>query len=109
MTRLARAFALLVGLAVLCVGQIPPMAAADDAQSSVIVVIDDLTPLIPESGDTLTIRGRVISNTRTELTGISVLLRRSAGPLTSRKEVTAVATSPMHPAASCRGRPCTRR
>ena len=98
MTRLARSFALLIGLAVLCVGQLPPMAAADDPGSSVLVVIDELTPLIPESGDTLTIRGRVISNARTELTGVSVQLRRSAGPLTSRKEVTAVAISPMHPA-----------
>lgn len=74
----------------------PAAAAADDAPS-VRVLIDELNPLVPAADGTLTVHGRVVNSKRTELTDVSVQLRRSASPLVSRKDVAAVSASPMTP------------
>lgn len=92
-----RALGLALIVASACLLGVPAAVAADPTTPSVLVVIDELAPLIPEDGDTLTVRGRVISTARTELTGVSVVLRRSAEPLASRKDVTDVAASTMTP------------
>lgn len=97
MRQLIRSTILAAGLLMLCAAHAPAASAADLSEPSVLVIIDDMTPLIPAAGRTLTIRGRVISTIRSELTSVSVELRRSLMPLASRKEVTAVATSTMNP------------
>lgn len=97
MRQAIRSMMLAVGFVVLSGVHAPAASAADPSEPSVLVIIDEMTPLIPAAGRTLTIRGRVISTIRSELTSVSVELRRSATPLVSRKEVAAVATSPMNP------------
>ncbi len=89
------AVALLVGLMPLASAT---AAHAADTEASVQVVIDELSPLIATADGNLTIRGRVISTSRTALTDVSVQLRRSASPLTSRKELAAISESDMNPA-----------
>lgn len=76
---------------------VPGPAEAADDEPSVIVVIDELAPLVPEPDGTLRIRGRVISTARTTLTDVSVALRQSAAPLTSRKDVASVVKAPLAP------------
>lgn len=87
-----------LGIVLLCLTPVPAAHAADDPNASVRVIIDEMRPLLPKADGTLTIRGRLISTARTELTNVSVQLRRSSDPLTSRKEVDAVSASPMSPA-----------
>jgi hypothetical protein len=72
---------------------------AEDAVEPVVrVVIDDLAPAIPEDGDTLRLRGRVISTARSTLTDVSVQLRRGSAPLASRSDVVAVFDAGLAPA-----------
>ena len=88
--------AIAVVLGVLCIG-VPNAVAVDDPESSVLVIIDTLNPLIPTADGTLTVQGRVINNARSELTDVTVMLRRSEVPLTSPKELDTVSTSPLFP------------
>jgi len=88
--------AIAVGLGLLGIGA-PTAVAVDSPEPSVLVIIDTLTPLIPTADGTLTIHGRLISTSRSELTDVSVLLRRSAAPLTSRKELDVVSAAAMSP------------
>lgn len=74
-----------------------PASSAADGEPALRVLIDDLNPLIASTDGTLTVRGRVISTGRTELTDVSVQLRRSGSPLTSRKEVASVSATEMTP------------
>lgn len=97
MSRRIRSTILAVGVVVLCTVHVPTASAVDPGDPSVLVIIDEMTPLIAAADGTLTIRGRIISTIRTELTSVSVGLRRSSAPIATRKEVTAVATSPMTP------------
>jgi hypothetical protein len=73
------------------------VVTADDPDASVRIVIDELSPGIPEDGDTLRIRGRIISTARTLLTDVSVQLRRSSAPLDARRDVPAVAQAGLNP------------
>ncbi|MDP1876663.1 MAG: DUF6049 family protein [Actinomycetota bacterium] len=91
---IALAAAVLCGLAA-AAG--PGAHAEESIAPSVLVAIDSFTPLVPEADGTLTISGRVISTARTELTDVSVTLRRSSTPLLARKDVAAVADSPLAP------------
>ncbi|MHB1065904.1 MAG: DUF6049 family protein [Candidatus Nanopelagicales bacterium] len=75
----------------------PGVRAEESTAPSVIVAIDSLTPLVPAAAGTLTISGQVISTARAELTDVAVILRRSPEPLQARKEVAAVAESPLAP------------
>ena len=75
----------------------PSAQAEDVAEPSVLIVLDEMTPLVPRADSTLRIRGRVISTSKTELTGISVQLRRSSAPLTSRTEVADIAEAGLSP------------
>ncbi len=75
-----------------------PAATAAEPETPLRVVIDELKPLIASADGTLTVRGRVISTARTELTDVSVQLRKSSAPLTTRKEVSTVSALPMSPA-----------
>lgn len=93
--RVALATALLLALVTTVLVTRP--AAADDTEPSVIVVIDDLTPLIASPDSTLRIRGRVISTSRETLTDISVQLRQSAAPLEVRKDIADVAKAGLSP------------
>jgi hypothetical protein len=70
----------------------------DEVEPVVRVVIDAMAPAIPEDGDTLRLRGRVISTARTTLTGVSVQLRRASAPLPSRRDVVAAFDAGLAPA-----------
>jgi hypothetical protein len=72
--------------------------AADPGTGPLRIVIDELAPAIPESDDTLRIKGRVISTATTTMTDVSVLLRRSSAPLGTRKDVSAVFDAGVDPA-----------
>ncbi len=74
------------------------VTAEDAAAPSVRVIVDSLTPLVPGPDDTVRIRGRLISTARTELTDVSVQLRRSTSPLETRKQVSQIAEADMTPA-----------
>ena len=82
-------------------GTVPMTAArvvtADDPDAAVRIVIDELRPAIPQDGDTLRITGRIISTARSPLTSVSVQLRKSSSPLTSRAEVTAASAAGVNP------------
>ena len=92
----ALAVAALSALGVL-LGVTPAAHAADEAPT-VRIVIDELTPAIPGPDDTLRISGRIISTARTALTDVSVLLRRSSAPVTSRRDVAAAFDAGLDPA-----------
>jgi len=64
--------------------------AEDTVEPVVRIVIDTLAPAIPEDGDMLRVRGRVISTARSTLTDVSVQLRRGSAPLAARGDVAAV-------------------
>lgn len=66
-----------------------------DGVPDVLVVIDSLTPLVPGPAGQLTVRGRVVSTAREPLSDVSVVLRRSAAPLSGRAQVGEVAEAPM--------------
>ena len=74
-----------------------PPARAFTEGSSVDVVIDELTPLIPRQGATLTVKGRVLNLQAVTLEGLSVRLRTSSAPLDSRQLVDDIADAPMNP------------
>lgn len=90
----AAAFALgLLGLAAPGGAALP----AADGVPDVLVVIDSITPLVPEESGRLTVRGRVVSTAREPLSDVSVVLRRSAAPLTGRAQIGAVADAALSP------------
>ena len=81
----------------------PPAAAVvaeDEAggrEPTVRIVIDRMTPAIPEPGDTLRITGRVISTSRAAITDLAVQIRRSSTTITDRRAITAIAEAPFDP------------
>jgi hypothetical protein len=64
---------------------------ADPLGSRITVVLDRLTPVIPESGDTLRISGRLVNTSGGVIDRVSVRLGISAGPLQSRSTITEIA------------------
>ncbi len=87
---LAIVFALVAGL----LGVFTPSVRANE-DAPVRVVLDRLTPVVPTAGDELRIRGRVVNNTNNVINSVSVRLRLSAQPLTSRGQITLVRNSPL--------------
>ena len=65
----------------------PASVVAQDEPAAVDVLLDKLTPDFARSGKTLRITGRVASTSGQALTDISVQLRISSRPVTSRGEV----------------------
>jgi hypothetical protein len=94
---LATAIGLACGVLVITAG--PPASAADPGQPSIVIVIDSLLPIVPASGGSLRLEGRVINTINAPLTNVHVQLRRSSVPLTSRADVAAVTKADMSPAA----------
>lgn len=91
---LAAGLAVTLGVGMAAVVPAGPGASAvprADEAGEVVVVIDTLTPLVPGPDGRLTVRGRVVSTSRDPVSDIAVVLRRSAGPLTARAQVTAAA------------------
>ena len=74
------------------------VAAEDEVEPVARVVIDTLAPATPEDGDTLRLRGRVISTARATLTDVHVQLRRASSPLASRRDVVAAFEAGLAPA-----------
>ena len=70
----------------------------DPVAPTVRVIVDSFAPLVPGPDDVIRIRGRLISTARTELTDVSVQVRRSTAPLTARKQVSQIAEAPLAPA-----------
>ncbi len=64
---------------------------ADPLGSQVTVVLDRLTPVVPSSGDTLRISGRLVNTSGSSIERVSVRLGISASPLSSRSAITEVA------------------
>ena len=103
--RTTRRLALAVALATALVGFAVPAAAvpsagplaavpsADDPLSPARIVIDRLSPAIPQADDVLRIEGRVISQSEDDLTDVSVQISRSAAPVDTRRAVVTVAES----------------
>lgn len=95
--RLLLAVLLALGLA----GALSPASQAataeDEPAPSIQIVIDQLVPLLPGPNSILRIKGRVISRTRATLSDVSIQLRRSADPLTARKDVSTTASADVSP------------
>lgn len=72
-----------------------PALAVNDAPIG--VVIDRLTPVVPEPGDNLRIEGRIVNNTGDVMSDVSIRLRLSSQPLTARSEITAVRSASLDP------------
>jgi hypothetical protein len=66
----------------------PSVRATSDAP--VQIVLDRLTPVVPEPGDNLRVEGRIVNNTSTAITGTAVRVRISREPLTRRSQITKV-------------------
>lgn len=79
----------------------PTQAAAvqaADAKDPIQVVVDDLRPVVPAAGDLLRISGRVVSTASVPVTDVSVQIRRSSAPVTTRKQIAHVVAAPLEPA-----------
>ena len=74
--------------------QVSP-ASALAAGATVNVVIDEFTPVNPKSEGTLRIAGRLANATPTVVTDVRVRLRVSASPLTSRDDISVIASAPL--------------
>ena len=66
-----------------------PAANAVDG-APVEVVVDRLTPVVPEPDSTLRIEGRIVNTTPDVLAGVAVQVRLSSSPLTRRSQITTV-------------------
>lgn len=86
-----------VAIAVGCSVWMPPPAAQAVTGAPVDIVIDRLTPVIPEPGDTLRIAGRVVNNTPDVMSDVAIRLLVSGDPLTARSQVTDVGSAPLDP------------
>ena len=62
-------------------------ASADPTGSVIAVVVDRITPIAPQPGDTLRISGKLLNSSDSALTKVSARLRISASPLTQRAQV----------------------
>lgn len=80
--------AVIAGLFAGAVVSSSPAHAVTDAP--VQVVLDRLTPVVPEPGDTLRVEGRIVNNTADVIAGAAVRIRLSAEPLTRRSQITTV-------------------
>ena len=74
-----------------------PAAHAFTEGSSIDVVIDEMTPLIPREDGTLTITGRLLNLGAVPLESVSVRLRTSSDPLDSRQLIDDIADASMNP------------
>lgn len=75
----------------------PQRAWADPAGSTITVVIDRLTPVVPEPGDTLRVNGRLVNTSGAAISGVSVRLGLSASPLTARNQIDTIAGLELNP------------
>ena len=62
-------------------------ASADPTGSVIAVVVDRITPIAPQPGDTLRISGKLLNSSDSALTKVSARLRISASPLGQRAQV----------------------
>lgn len=72
-------------------------ASAAPLGSRITVVLDRLTPVVPEPGDTLRISGRLVNTTRADIDSVSVRLGLSAAPLESRGQITEISSLELNP------------
>lgn len=67
-------------------------ATADEGTSEPIrVYLDAMSPAIPDAGDTLRLRGRIINTSDSPLTDVQIRLRRASAPVTARADLSALA------------------
>ena len=96
MLRPARSLvALLVSTAVatgtlLAAGVATPPSAHAVTDAPMQVVLDRLTPVVPEPDDALRIEGRIVNTTSNVMADAAVRLRLSSQPLTRRSQITTV-------------------
>lgn len=98
MTRFPRGVVTSVLLGLLTLTGLPlviaPSAAAADTAPGIRVVIEALAPASPGPDDVMRVKGRVINIARTPFTNVSVELRRSSAPLTTRPQVQEAIAAP---------------
>ena len=71
-------------------GMVPFAPAAQAAPANVDVVIDRLTPLVPEAGGVLRLGGRLVSTSGAELSSVQVRLHLSSVVISRREQIDAV-------------------
>ena len=73
--------------------------AADPTGSVLAVVVDRITPIAPQPGDTLRISGKLLNSSDSVLTKISARLGISASPLEKRAQITQQSELELNPEA----------
>lgn len=73
-------------------------AVAAPLGSRITVVLDRLTPVVPQPGDTLRINGRLVNTTGADIDGVTVRLGVSAAPLETRAQVNELSALELNPA-----------
>jgi len=82
-------------LTAVTVSTAPAAKAVTDAP--VQIVLDRLTPVVPEPGDNLRIEGRIVNNTADAIAGAAVRVLVSGEPLTRRSQITKLREAPLDP------------
>lgn len=97
--RAARWFVSLLALSVIGSGAVllHPTPAHAVSGAPVQIVLDRLTPVVPEPGDNLRIEGRIVNNTANVIANAAVRARVSAEPLTRRSQITKVREAGLDP------------
>ena len=73
--------------------------AADPTGSVIAVVVDRITPIAPQPGDTLRISGKLLNSSDSPLTKVSARLGISASPLEQRAQITQQSELELNPEA----------
>jgi len=97
--RATRWFVSLLALSVIGSGAalLHPTPAHAVSEAPVQIVLDRLTPVVPEPGDNLRIEGRIVNNTANVIANAAVRARVSAEPLTRRSQITKVREAGLDP------------
>lgn len=97
--RATRWFVSLLALSVIGSGAalLNPTPAHAVSGAPVQIVLDRLTPVVPEPGDNLRIEGRIVNNTANVIANAAVRARVSAEPLTRRSQITKVREAGLDP------------
>ena len=97
--RATRWFVSLLALSVIGSGAalLNPTPAHAVSEAPVQIVLDRLTPVVPEPGDNLRIEGRIVNNTANVIANAAVRARVSAEPLTRRSQITKVREAGLDP------------
>lgn len=95
---ITRSIALAVSVFVLGVSLLIPTAPAHAVNDAPVdVVLDRLTPVVPTIDDNLRIEGRIVNNTGDVMSDVTIRLRLSSRPITTRSGITEIRSAPLEP------------